>query len=180
MPKEKQETSESPIPEAVEDKEREGMTAREAAMSGRNAVLEARLSEYEQRFRRLEAIADKNKGVAYDEGQRKKEVYTAFLKHLGDPLDPIVEWWSEKNASYIHPTTGAFVEDIVYGLRTKSGKKTKMDIYEWNRTRNNQTWMQVDKFDRVLDMAYGTLSDDGGKTFVGERIEIPIKFLNPG
>lgn len=171
-----------PIPESApeEDAGGRGMTEREAMLTDMNAMLTAKLSETERRIRRLEAIANQSKARAYDVEEQARGLTTVFLRYLGDPADPVVEWGTERNVSYVDEKTGQLVEDIRYWLRSLSGERKVVNIREWNAMKPDIVHAKVIMWDRVADVMKLELSDDGGRTFVGKIIEIPVKFVNPG
>lgn len=170
-----------PIPVETEVFAKEqGMNERESILVEVNQTLTAKLSEMEQRFRRLEAVADQNKVKAYNDAQRDLNEKHIFLRFLDDPKDPIVEFGSVENMSFVDPGTGQLIERIRYWVKTLSGVRKEMTIQEWNRIGHQQVWAKIKEINHNTDIATIALSDDGGKTFLGTEITLNMKFVNPG
>lgn len=163
----------------VQEAQKESVTPTESKLLDELQALRQGLYDAQKEIKRLNAISDKNRGAAYDHENRDKS-FKGHLRHLGDPLDPIVEWKSVRNVSHVDPQNGNLVQDQRIWVRTMKGNEREMDISEWSMGRSNIVPMKFLKMDADRNICDIQLSDDGGKSYVGEILkDFPMTFVNP-
>lgn len=161
------------------DEVSEAMTPTERKMLDEMRLSRELLHEQGKEIARLKAIADQNKGAAYDHESRDK-TFKGHLRFITDASDPVVWWKMVKNVSYVDPRTGHLVEDQEFQVKTRSGSVQNMSIHEWNLLKSNQTKIKFLRLDHLNGVCDVQLSTDGGQTYVGEIInDLPTTFLNP-